>query len=213
MRAARRRSCLLRSTNNSWAAYVFAVPLPVRGRHRPKAGWLFSYSPGNSSGYAMSILRTRRKRLIFVVAAAPRSGRRAKRDGPTTGGVTAPKPRAMGTPFRPAKCLRDRSTALLGLAKRPDTFGSPEHVLSKHRRNVCTGDKRESRVTAARGESAANPLPTDPAVNCVEPQRPRRLIETDPRRGQVFRGGEGQPYWAVMRGGFMASGRVRCRRR
>ena len=118
-----------------------------------------------------------------------------------------------GHPFRPAKCLRDRSTAPLGLAKRPDTFGSPEHVLSKHRRNVCTGDKRESRVTAARGESAANPLPTDPAVNCVEPQRPRRLIETDPRRGQVFPGGEGQPYWAVMRGGFMASGPVRCRRR
>ena len=140
-------------------------------------------------------------------------GRRAKRHGPTTGGLSAPTPRAMGTPFRPAKCLRDRSTAPLGLAKRPDTFGSPEHVLSKHRRNVCTGDKRESRVTAARGESAANPLPTDPAVNCVEPQRPRRLIETDPRRGQVFPAGEGQPYWAVMRGGFMASGRVRCRRR
>ena len=119
-------------------------------------------------------------------------GRRAKRHGPTTGGLSAPTPRAMGTPFRPAKCLRDKSTALVGLAKRPDTFSSPEHALSTHRRNFCTGDKRKSRVTAARGESAANPLPTDPAVNCVEPQRPRRLIETDPRRGQVFRGGEGQ---------------------
>ena len=211
MRAARRRSCLLRSTNNSWAAYVFAVPLPVRGRHRPKAGWLFSYSPGNSSAYAMSIVRTRRKRLIFVVAAIT-IRRRAKRNDRRRAADRA-EAESDAHPFRPAKCLRDKSTALLGLAKRPDTFGSPEHGLSTHRRNFCTGDKRKSRVTAARGESAANPLPTDPAVNCVEPQRPRRLIETDPRRGQVFRGGEGQPYWAVMRGGFMASGRVRCRRR
>ena len=140
-------------------------------------------------------------------------GRQATGHAATTGGLTAPTPRATGTPFRPAKCLRDKSTALLGLAKRPDTFSRPEHAVSTHRRNFCTGDKRKSRVTAARGESAANPLPTDPAVNCVEPQRPRRLIETDPRRGQVFPAGEGQPYWAVMRGGFMASGRVRCRRR
>ena len=129
------------------------------------------------------------------------------------GRLTARAPRAIRTPLRPAKCLRDKSTAPLGLAKWPDTFGAPVHASWTRRRDFCTGDKRKSRVTASRDESTANPLSTDPTVNCVEPQRTRRLIETHPRRGQVFRGGEGQPYWAVMRDGFMASGRARRRRR
>ena len=200
MRAARRRSCLLRSTNNSWAAYVFAVPLPVRGRHRPKAGWLVSYSPGNSSAYAMSIVRTRRKRLS---ARSP-------------GGRKATPPRRSRERWHP---ISTREVPAGQINRAAWTGETARHIwqsrtwLIDASEEFCTGDKRKSRVTAARGESAANPLPTDPAVNCVEPQRPRRLIETDPRRGQVFRGGEGQPYWAVMRGGFMASGRVRCRRR
>src|SRR4029079_3299836 len=41
--AAGLRICLWRFTNKAWAAYVFAVPLPVQGRHRPKAGWCFNY--------------------------------------------------------------------------------------------------------------------------------------------------------------------------
>src|SRR6185437_16821343 len=56
--AAGLRICLWRFTNKAWAAYVFAVPLPVQGRHRPKAGWCFNYLSGNSSVCAVSRVHT-----------------------------------------------------------------------------------------------------------------------------------------------------------
>ena len=148
-------------SDNSWAAYVFAVPPPVQGT-APAQGRLVFQLP------IRQLLAVRHVKGAYAPTKAARSNEIAEHSALRT-------------------CLRL----------------SDEFLYRK--RQVADEDQR--------GKSAANPLSTDLAFNCVESQRTRRLIEARLRRGQVFPGCEGHRQGEVIRGGFMASGRARCRRR
>ena len=161
----RPRGCVLsrRGSDNSWAAYVFAVPPPALGT-TPAQG-----------------------RLVFQLPIRQLLGVRHVKG-----------------PYAPSKAARPSEIAPCIRHPRTCPFDLSDEFL--YRKPQVASDLQQAK-------SAANPLSTDPAFNCVESQRTRRLIEARPRRRQVLPGSEGHRSGEVIRGGFMALGRAHCHRR
>ena|SRR6476661_4757845 len=152
-----------KGSDNSWAAYVFAVPPPALGT-TPAQG-----------------------RLVFQLPIRQLLGVRHVK-GPDAPSKAA-RPREIAPGIRHLRtCPFDRS----------DEF--------PYRKPQIASDLQQVK-------SAANPLSTGPAFNCVESQRTRRPIEARLCRGQVLPECDRHRQSELIRGGFMALGPARCRRR